>query len=84
MNSATAKCQAKGFKLSSLSQLMRSRTVDNSASLMEWLFEFVSSNSKYKAALRFTKDLEPLDEATSVDIATLKGDITKMRFAAIF
>lgn len=80
MNSATSKGQAKGFKLSSLSQLMRSRTVDNSASLMEYLFEFVSSNEKYKTALKFTEDLQPLAEATKVDIATLKMHLAELRF----
>merc|ERR1712141_940883 len=60
MNSATSKGGAKGFKLSSLSQLIRSRTVDNSASLMEYLFEFASSSEKYKTGLQFTADLKPL------------------------
>eukprot|EP01083_Nonionella_stella_P219487 786201_1 len=35
MNGSTSKGQAYGFKIGSLSQLMRSRTVDNSATLME-------------------------------------------------
>ncbi len=43
MNGSTAKGQAYGFKLRSLSQLMRSRTVDNSATLMEYINQLLNN-----------------------------------------
>ena len=44
MNGSTAKGQAYGFKLASLNQLTRSRTVDSSATLMEYIYEFLDGD----------------------------------------
>jgi len=69
------RARAYGFKLASLNQLSRSRTVDNSATLMEYLYEFISKNERYKNSLDFVEDLQILDEATCVDITVLKQNI---------
>lgn len=44
MNGSTKKGQSYGFKLASLVQLNRSRTVDNSQTLMEYLYLFMVGN----------------------------------------
>lgn len=81
MNGSTSKGCAYGFKLASLNQLMRSRTVDNSSTLMEYLYEFVSNpkNDTYKEAMSFPKDLQALDDATTVDISVLRQNISQIR-----
>merc|ERR1712228_194371 len=75
MNGSTPKGQAYGFKLSSLSQLMRSRTVDNKQCLMEYIYSFVSTTDAFLNCMEFTKDLQCLEDATSVDIAVLRSNI---------
>eukprot|EP01084_Bolivina_argentea_P067460 122841_1 len=78
MNGSTAKGQAYGFKLGSLTQLMRSRTVDNSATLMEYLYEFINTNDIYKNSINFLNDLSCLDEACCVDISILRQNIAQI------
>eukprot|EP00483_Globobulimina_turgida_P011728 UN11750 len=71
MNGSTNKGQAYGFKLASLSQLMRSRTTDNSSTLMEYLYEIIScdtNDNDFKQCLDFLKDLPALEDATIVDV----------------
>jgi len=75
MNGSTAKGQAYGFKLASLTQLSRSRTVDNSATLTEYLYEFILKHERYKSALTFMTELQCLEQATTVDTTVLKQNI---------
>ena len=77
LNDSTAKGQARGFKLSSLGQLVSSRTSDNKSTLMEYLYLFCINNGsdKYQEALKFAEDLLPLEEAKSIDIPTLRQNI---------
>eukprot|EP01083_Nonionella_stella_P043405 117082_1 len=76
MNGSTAKGQAYGFKLNSLSQLIRSRMVDNSGTLLQFIYEFLDADeTHYKNALNFTKDLQCLEDATTVDIPILRQNI---------
>ena len=81
MNGSTAKGQAYGFKLNSLTQLLRSRTVDNSATLLEYIYEFITkqgADSDIRNALNFTKELQSLDEAQTVDVSVLRQNICRI------
>ena len=70
MNGGTKKGQAYGFKISSLTQLTRSRSVDNKQTLLEYLYEFLESQCKQ--SIRFVDDLAALENACEVDIPTLR------------
>jgi len=76
MNGETKQGQAYGFKLNSLVQLTRSRTVDNNQSLLEYLYDYISS--KQSDVLKFIPELVPLEEATTVDMPTLRSTIESM------
>ena len=81
MNGSTPKGQAYGFKLASLSQLTRSRTVDNASTLMEYIYSFLSEHhdEDHKEALNFTKDLSSLDDACSVDVSVVRQNIAALK-----
>eukprot|EP00487_Bulimina_marginata_P008129 TRINITY_DN30209_c0_g1_i1.p1 TRINITY_DN30209_c0_g1~~TRINITY_DN30209_c0_g1_i1.p1 ORF type:complete len:121 (+),score=17.88 TRINITY_DN30209_c0_g1_i1:37-399(+) len=42
---------------------------------MEYIYDFCESNERYKQCLDFSKDLQALDDATSVDIAVLRANV---------
>ena len=70
MNGGTKKGKAYGFKISSLTQLTRSRSVDNKQTLLEYLYEFLESQCK--DSIGFVDDLAELENACEVDIPTLR------------
>ena len=76
MNGGTKKGQAYGFKISSLTQLKRSRTVDNQQTLLEYLYEFLQST--YKDNATFINDLRPLESACKVDIPGMRSAMSKI------
>ena len=70
MNGGTKKGKAYGFKISSLTQLTRSRSVDNKQTLLEYLYEFLDYD------VRFVNELEALDSACDVDIPALRAAVS--------
>ncbi|ETO35247.1 hypothetical protein RFI_01816 [Reticulomyxa filosa] len=63
MNGGTKNGAAFGFKLNSLTQLSRSRTVDNKQTLLQYLY--VQLEQKDTKVLEFSNDLASLDDATT-------------------
>lgn len=76
MNGGTRKGKAYGFKLSSLQQLTRSRSIDNKMTLMEYLYVHLQTNRPQ--LLSFVDEWKMLDNATTIDVQTMKGNINKM------
>ena len=68
--------QAYGFKLSSLSQLTRSRSTDNKVTLMEYLYLYLEKTQP--EVIKFTEEWSALNEAVSVDIPTLRSGVAQI------
>jgi len=77
MNGGTKNGAAFGFKLNSLTQLSRSRTVDNKQTLLQFLYIWLEL--KDIKVLDFTNELACLDDATTVDLATLRTNMSTIR-----
>eukprot|EP01084_Bolivina_argentea_P034137 63181_1 len=75
INGGTKNGEAYGFKLSSLSHLMRSKTVDNKQTMMEYIYCFVARSEKYKSVIRFVNELQCLEKASNIDVAILRKNI---------
>jgi len=77
MNGGTKNGAAFGFKLNSLTQLSRSRTVDNKQTLLQYLYVWLEQ--KDTKVLEFGNELTSLDDATTVDLATLRTNMSTIR-----
>ncbi|ETO24056.1 protein diaphanous like protein [Reticulomyxa filosa] len=76
MNGGTKNGGAFGFKLGSLIQLSRSKTVDNKQSLLQYLYEWLEVHDN--SVLDFTNELACLEDASAVDMSTLRENVTSI------
>lgn len=79
MNNGTARGNAPGFQLTSLSQLMNTKSTDNKTTLLEYIVGFLQSNKAYEEVLKLPEALGGLALATKVNWSVLQGDLQDLR-----
>ena len=77
MNAGSNKGNAYGFRLNSLQQLSRSKSVDNTKTMLEFIYEHFEKNNK--KFLNIKNDWKPLEQSTKVDLPTLKQGVNMIQ-----
>jgi diaphanous 3 len=77
MNQATAKGQARGFRLASLDKLRQTKSADNKTSLLHFLVQHV--HSKMPETLGFLDDLALAAEGARVEESFLSSELAQIK-----
>jgi diaphanous 3 len=77
MNQATAKGQARGFRLATLDKLRQTKSADNKTSLLHFLVQHV--HDKMPEALSFLDDLETCSEGARVEESFLSSEMSAIK-----
>jgi hypothetical protein len=79
LNNGTARGNAGGFQLASLTQMLSTKSTDNKTTLLEYMVAFFQANKAYEAVTKLPEDLNGLQLATKVNWSVLQGDLQELR-----